>query len=84
MFPQGEDRDVRWTLTVMGYYGHLAAGVVSAIVSTAWIVHVCVYVFPDQPPGTFLNGFFVALDSVWGSSAPSRSPSSASISSCAW
>ena len=26
MFPQGEDRDVRWTLTVMGYYGHLAAG----------------------------------------------------------
>ena len=66
MFPQGEDRDVRWTLTVMGYYGHLAAGVVSAIVSTAWIVHVCVYVFPDQPPGTFLNGFFVALDSVWG------------------
>ena len=43
-----------------------AAGVVSAIVSTAWIVHVCVYVFPDQPLGTFLNGFFVALDSVWG------------------
>ena len=66
MFPQGEDRDVRWTLTVMGYYGHLAAGGVSAIVSTAWIVHVCVYVFPDQPLGTFLNGFFVALDSVWG------------------
>ncbi len=66
MYPQGEDRDASWTLTVMGYHLNLALGVASAFVSLFWLLHVCLYVFPDPPASSFLNEFFKAMDSAWG------------------
>ena len=40
MYPQGEDRDVSWTVTVMSYYASLVGGVVCAVVSLLWMLHI--------------------------------------------
>ena len=66
MYPQGEDRDASWTVTVMGYYASLGGGVVCGIVSILWMLHIGLYMFPDPPLTPFLNRFFVDLDSAFG------------------
>ena len=66
MYPQGEDRDVSWTATVMGYYASLGGGVVCGIVSILWMLHIGLYMFPDPPLTPFLNRFFVDLDAAFG------------------
>jgi len=66
IFPQGEDREANWMMTVSGYYAKLVLGVVSGIVSLTWLLHIGLYVFPSPPASPFLNDFFVALDAAWG------------------
>ena len=57
MYPQGEDRDVSWTVTVMSYYASLVGGVVCAVVSLLWMLHIgeILFIFPR----------FFLLESVW-------------------
>lgn len=43
----------------------LILGVLSSVLSILWLVHVIAYVFVYPPSTTFLNGYFVALDSVF-------------------
>ena len=66
MYPQGEDRDVSWTITVMGYYLHLATGLLCGVLSLMWMLHIVLYMFPDPPLTPFLNDLFVALDGTFG------------------
>lgn len=66
MYPQGEDRDVSWTITVLGYYLHLATGVVCAVLSLMWMLHIVLYMFPDPPLTPFLNRYFVTMDETFG------------------
>jgi LMBR1 domain-containing protein 1 len=49
MYPQGEDRDVSWTVTVMSYYASLVGGVVCAVVSLLWMLHIgeIPFIFPS-------------------------------------
>lgn len=37
-------------------------GICSFVISLAWIVHICVYVFPSPPASTFLNAYFAWFD----------------------
>uniref|UniRef100_A0A7S0S7E8 LIMR family protein n=1 Tax=Mantoniella antarctica TaxID=81844 RepID=A0A7S0S7E8_9CHLO len=66
MYPQGEDRDVSWTVTVMGYYLHLCTGVICAVLTLMWMLHIALYMFPDPPVTSFLNAFFTEMDSAFG------------------
>ena len=58
MYPQGEDRDVSWTVTVMSYYASLVGGVVCAVVSLLWMLHIGAII-------SFLFPRFFLLESVW-------------------
>ena len=58
MYPQGEDRDVSWTVTVMSYYASLVGGVVCAVVSLLWMLHI------GEIPFIFFHVSFL-LESVW-------------------
>ncbi|XP_042416409.1 LIMR family protein Os06g0128200-like [Zingiber officinale] len=66
MYPQGEQAESLWALTVLGYIGKLVLGIVGLIVSVAWVAHIVIYLLINPPLSPFLNGVFVKLDSVWG------------------
>ena len=55
MYPQGEDRDVSWTVTVMSYYASLVGGVVCAVVSLLWMLHIGAIPFILIPRFFFLE-----------------------------
>ena len=64
IFPQGEDREASWMMTVSGYYASLVFGVVAGVVSLMWMLHIALYIFPSPPVTPFLNDFFTSLDQV--------------------
>ncbi|THG11633.1 hypothetical protein TEA_000458 [Camellia sinensis var. sinensis] len=66
MYPQGEQAETAWAMTVLGYLAKLVLGVLGLIVSVAWIVHIVIYLLISPPLSPFLNEVFVKLDSVWG------------------
>jgi len=43
----------------------LMAGILSIVVSIFWTLHICLYMFPEEPVYGFLNIFLVELDNVW-------------------
>lgn len=47
------------------YYFRLALGILSILVSIAWIIHIILYILLRPPVTNFLNGFFIILDSVF-------------------
>ncbi|XP_039145468.1 LIMR family protein Os06g0128200-like isoform X1 [Dioscorea cayenensis subsp. rotundata] len=66
MYPQGEQAETAWILTVLGYMGKLILGTLGAIVSVAWIAHIVIYLLIDPPLSPFLNEVFIQLDDIWG------------------
>ncbi|CAL9097229.1 unnamed protein product [Musa acuminata var. zebrina] len=66
MYPQGEQAETLWALTVLGYMGKLVLGVIGLIVSVAWVAHIVIYLLITPPISPFLNEVFIKLDSVWG------------------
>ncbi|KAM0952864.1 putative LMBR1-like membrane protein [Dioscorea sansibarensis] len=66
MYPQGEQAESAWILTVLGYMGKLVLGTLGAIVSVAWIAHIVIYLLIDPPLSPFLNEAFIQLDGIWG------------------
>jgi hypothetical protein len=50
---------------VMGYYFKGVCGVVGAVVSLCWILHIILYMFISPPVTPFLNDLFVQLDGVF-------------------
>ncbi|KAL0309969.1 UNVERIFIED_CONTAM: LIMR family protein [Sesamum radiatum] len=66
MYPQGEQAEATWAMTVLGYLAKLVLGVIGLIVSVAWIAHIVIYLLIDPPLSPFLNEVFIKLDGVWG------------------
>ncbi|XP_010253885.1 PREDICTED: LIMR family protein At5g01460 [Nelumbo nucifera] len=66
MYPQGEQAETAWALTVLGYLAKLVLGVIGLIVSIAWVVHIVIYLLVDPPLSPFLNEVFIKLDGIWG------------------
>lgn len=64
VYPQGEDPELLWALTVAYYYAQLPLGVLSAVLSLLWLLQVLLYIFLGIHP--FLNVLFVALDRAFG------------------
>ncbi|CAI5944361.1 unnamed protein product [Closterium sp. NIES-64] len=65
-FPQGEEAEMFWAMTVLVYIGKLIFGVIGLAISVAWIVHIILYMLIQPPASAFLNDFFVTLDRWWG------------------
>ncbi|GFP94361.1 limr family protein at5g01460 [Phtheirospermum japonicum] len=66
MYPQGEQAETAWAMTVLGYIAKLVLGVLGLIVSVAWIAHIVIYLLIDPPLSPFLNDVFIKLDDIWG------------------
>tara|TARA_B110000305_G_C19256500_1_gene547344 strand:- start:433 stop:648 length:216 start_codon:yes stop_codon:yes gene_type:complete len=43
-------------------FGKLLCGILSSLLSLMWIIHVCIFVLPDDPISPFLNEYFVWFD----------------------
>mmetsp|Transcript_17411 Transcript_17411/g.48240 ORF Transcript_17411/g.48240 Transcript_17411/m.48240 type:complete len:561 (-) Transcript_17411:314-1996(-) len=43
-------------------YAALIFSICSGIMSVFWVIHICVYVFPDEPLAPFLNNYFEWFD----------------------
>ena len=65
VFPQGEDADTAWVLTVVTYYAKLVLGALCVVVSLMLLIHVVLYVFISPPVHPFLNEMFIALDKTF-------------------
>ncbi|EHA8591136.1 LIMR family protein [Cocos nucifera] len=66
MYPQGDQAETAWALTVLGYMAKLVSGILGLIVSVAWVAHICIYLLVNPPLSPFLNEFFIQLDDFWG------------------
>eukprot|EP00252_Welwitschia_mirabilis_P011230 TRINITY_DN2527_c0_g1_i3.p1 TRINITY_DN2527_c0_g1~~TRINITY_DN2527_c0_g1_i3.p1 ORF type:complete len:509 (-),score=68.23 TRINITY_DN2527_c0_g1_i3:131-1657(-) len=66
MYPQGEQAETSWALTVLGYLAKLVLGIIGLCVSVVWVVHIVVYLLINPPLSPFLNEVFIKLDKVWG------------------
>jgi LMBR1 domain-containing protein 1 len=55
---EGGGSPVKWAVT-------LAMGVVGALLSLLWVLHIILYSVISPPAASFLNGYFVALDSFF-------------------
>eukprot|EP00884_Botryococcus_braunii_P013724 jgi/Botrbrau1/22352/Bobra.0002s0030.1 len=64
-FPQGEDPDYAWVVTVITFYVKLLFGVVGLALTATWIAHIITYVLVYPPLSPFLNQFFIKLDSAF-------------------
>eukprot|EP01023_Acetabularia_acetabulum_P068553 TRINITY_DN9735_c1_g1_i1.p2 TRINITY_DN9735_c1_g1~~TRINITY_DN9735_c1_g1_i1.p2 ORF type:complete len:215 (+),score=14.29 TRINITY_DN9735_c1_g1_i1:383-1027(+) len=65
LFPQGEDRDSKWTMYMLSYFIGLLVGIVFFIVAVVWIIHIIIYMLVSPPLHPFLNAFFTTLDDTF-------------------
>ena len=49
----------------MGFYLRALGGLIGAVLSVAWLVHVVLYMFVYPPISPFLNSFFITLDGAF-------------------
>ncbi|KAM5560426.1 LIMR family protein [Rosa sericea] len=66
VYPQGEQAETSWAMTVLGYLAKLVLGVLGLIVSVAWVAHIVIYLLISPPLSPFLNEVFIKLDDIWG------------------
>lgn len=65
VYPQGENAEAVWIMTVLGYWLQLAIGFLTTFTSLLLIVHIILYILLDPPESSFLNEFFVELDKAF-------------------
>eukprot|EP01006_Ploeotia_vitrea_P022926 TRINITY_DN55354_c0_g1_i2.p1 TRINITY_DN55354_c0_g1~~TRINITY_DN55354_c0_g1_i2.p1 ORF type:complete len:395 (-),score=166.08 TRINITY_DN55354_c0_g1_i2:455-1639(-) len=52
------------------YFMKLVLGVMGGILSITWVIHIGLFMFPEQPVHPFLNQFFIELEEVGGGGFP--------------
>ncbi|GAB4820473.1 hypothetical protein N2152v2_007519 [Parachlorella kessleri] len=65
VYPQSEDPDYKWAVTVMMFYVKFILGLISLGISITWVVQVILYVLIDPPASPFLNEAFVRANDVF-------------------
>lgn len=66
VYPQSEDAELSWAVTVIGYFLNFLGGVLAAALSGAWLIHILIYMFLDPPPSPVLNTMFIKMDETFG------------------
>jgi len=66
VFPQGENAEISWAVTVIGYFMNFAGGIIAAGLSAMWLLHILLYMFLDPPLTPLLNTMFIQMDEVFG------------------
>lgn len=66
VYPQGEQADASWAMTVLGYLANFVLGLIGLCVSVVWVVHIILYMLLQPPVSPFLNDFFIKLDNAFG------------------
>ena len=66
VYPQGEDAELSWAVTVIGYFINLAGGVIAAGLTCMWLIHILIYMFITPPLDPLLNTMFIQMDAVFG------------------
>ncbi len=66
VYPQSEDAELSWAMTVIGYFLNFAGGIVAAGISGTWLVHILVYMFLSPPLDPLLNTMFIEMDKTFG------------------
>lgn len=66
VYPQGEQADAAWAMTVLGYLSNFLLGIIGLCVSVMWVLHIILYMLLQPPVSPFLNEVFIKLDSAWG------------------
>lgn len=46
----------------LAYWFWLLVGIICSVLSIFWVIHICLFVFPETPVDGFLNNYFMALD----------------------
>ncbi|KAK9823563.1 hypothetical protein WJX72_003814 [[Myrmecia] bisecta] len=65
VFPQGEDPDYMWAVTVILFWLKGLFGCISVVLSLAWLIQTVLYIFVYPPITPFLNDLFTKLDSAF-------------------
>ena len=65
VYPQGENAEAAWIMTVLGYWLRLLLGFLTTFTSLLLIVHVVLYMILDPPESSFLNDVFIVLDKAF-------------------
>lgn len=66
VYPQSEEREVAWAMTVLGYFLSFIGGIASVALTGCWLIHLVIYEFVQPPLSPMLNQMFMDLDSVFG------------------
>lgn len=65
VYPQSEDPDYKWAMTVMGFYLKFVLGIIGLGVSITWVLQVILYILIDPPVTPFLNTAFIEANDVF-------------------
>ena len=66
VYPQSEDAELTWAVTVLGYFANFLGGILAVGISGTWLVHILVYMFLSPPLDPLLNTMFIQMDDVFG------------------
>jgi LMBR1 domain-containing protein 1 len=67
-----KDRDMLFTAHALKggnplwYFMKLFLGVIGTAISLSWLIHICIFVLPEEPFDPFLNNLFIKLEELGG------------------
>lgn len=65
VYPQSEDPDYKWVLTVMGFWLKFFGGLLGLVLSVCWVLQIILYILIDPPVTPLLNSLFIKANDVF-------------------
>jgi LMBR1 domain-containing protein 1 len=65
VYPQSEDPDYKWVLTVLGFWFMLFGGLLGLALSICWVLQIILYVLIDPPVTPLLNEVFIKANDAF-------------------
>lgn len=65
VYPQSEDPDYKWVLTVMGFWLKLFGGLLGLALSICWVLQIILYILIDPPVTPLLNDMFIKANDAF-------------------
>ncbi|KAI3435533.1 hypothetical protein D9Q98_001598 [Chlorella vulgaris] len=65
VYPQSEDPDYKWVLTVMGFWLKFFGGLLGLAMSICWVLQIILYILIDPPVTPLLNEVFIKANDAF-------------------